>query len=151
MYFYIGRTVPLHIAVKASDRRGHGAAASVAYTVKNFGNVKPVSLVFLQLIRYNLALSQILEHGNVVMHFYACENVAAVNAVPFADVKRLAVGTAPFELLGCEAVQIGMLRYRRQSIAEAEAIGQKNVLASDTEFFFIVIVSEKEISEKSLG
>ena len=106
MHLDIGAAVLLHISAKASHRRRDGAAASVSYTVENFGDIQAVSFVFFELIRYNLTLAQVTENSNIVVHFNACKNIIAVNTVPFADVKGLTVSAAPGELLRCKAVEI---------------------------------------------
>ena len=44
-----------------------------------------------------------------------------------------------------------MLGYTRQSVAEAEAIRQKNVLRGLTKLLFEIAVAVKEIPKKCLG
>ena len=90
------------------------------------------------------------EFGTVRPGVGARQHTAAVHALPITQGKGHAVGTAPTKLLGRKAQQPGVLHHRRQRLAEAKAVRQKNVLRLHAELFLKIPIAKENIAKKCL-
>ena len=90
------------------------------------------------------------EFGAVRPGVGAGQHTAAVHALPITQGKGHAVSTAPTELLGGKAQQPGILHHRRQRLAEAKAVREKNVLRLHAELFLKIPIAKENIAKKCL-
>ena len=129
-----------------------GSAANVAGAVQVLGIGKTAFKgVLCHIVNDGHFAAQVAaEFGAVRPGVGARQHTAAVHALPITQGKGHAVGTAPTELLGSKAQQPGILHHRRQRLAEAKAVRQKNVLRLHAELFLKIPIAKENIAKKCL-
>ena len=148
----------LHIAVFVfvdlllyKGHRGFlGRTAPIADPVENHSAVQIVFFVFIQLLLHKIPVPQLLQRKVIIMGVQTGQHLRAVRPLPHANIKRNAVGAAPTQLLGRKAQQPGVLHHRRQRLAEAKAVRQKNVLRLHAELFLKIPIAKENIAKKCL-
>ena len=123
-------------------------AAPVADSMKNIGPVKVKLFIFFQLVLNKVPVAKLCQCKIIIVWINRSIDVISVNTIPFADVKRCAVGRAPCKLLRCETLKVGVVGNRRQSPAKAKAIGEIDIYAPFAEGFVKIRISYQNISEK---
>ena len=95
--------------------------------MENTGFIKSVFFVLRKLFKDSLFFAECFVALEIISGFERSVNVLSVRSVPFTDIKRYAVRTAPGKLLCCKAFKSAVGGNRRQRPTEAEAVRQKNV------------------------
>ena len=125
----------LHIAVFVfvdlllyKGHRGFlGRTAPIADPVKNHSAVQIVFFVFIQLLLHKIPVPQLLQCKVIIVRVQTGQHLRAVRPLPHANIKRNAVGTAPTQLLGRKAHQVGVGYNAGQRPTEAKAVRQINI------------------------
>ena len=75
-------------------------AAPVTYTVKNICIIKVILFIFFKLIKNKIPITKLCKSVIIIVRVNTCINLASINTLPFAYIKRNTVCTAPGKLLG---------------------------------------------------